>query len=320
MDVDEIRDLISELPDLTVLERKYYPGEIFFNRYGRDEPLRVGCRYSDKSMEEGNASEEFILLVEIFDGEKNLVGYESETYDGREVFYGYVPDFPVVERFIEEEGRDFLSWSEDNKIYTLVDLKGNEREVTSFNELPGLKSYSDSRDNKRLKRFLTSVKESDRDLKSPFPSYAGYLPSEVDGWGLVTFFIFTEAVRDSDNVFLISGIQGNYRYQKSEEYLNLKLMFGFSFLPENIIGYLKPRKGRRKTKVNERDVYVMGDKLLSHYNEVERYSIEVSGDDEKRYDVMEDIMSQILQRLEGYSCIEASVEFIRNVGDMYVDK
>jgi hypothetical protein len=65
-----------------MLRRRYYLGRIFLNKYGGNEPTRVGCKYSDKSAEEGNASEEFVLLLEIFDGgfgqwQKQLSGNEE---------------------------------------------------------------------------------------------------------------------------------------------------------------------------------------------------------------------------------------------------
>ncbi len=312
MDSKKIKELCGELPDL--LGRGYHPGELFFNKYSGDEPTRVGCRYCDKAVASGGASEEFIVLVEKSSGVQNFEDYESEKILGGVVFYGYVPDFPPVKRFIEDGECNFLSWKSGKSICTVVNLTREKAAPADLSQLPGLRTYEDSKDDKILKKIFGQVKSANKALRSPFAMYAGYLPPGISGWGLVTIFVFMEVIAHEGKTYLVPRVQGNYRHLKGDEYLNLKLGFELSFFPDNL-SPLRPGVGGEKTLVSGREVYKKEASIL-YYDRTDRYSIEVSGSS-KRMKIMNGLMSGAMEELEGYSNIEKTMEFIKEVHDVY---
>jgi len=299
---------ITSLPDLK--RRGYFAGDFFFNFYGKSNPIRFGCVYSNKSLgEEREESERYLLIVEVFEEKPNIEFLEKEG----NFIYGYVPSFPLTQNYINA-GNTFLSIAEGNKIFSIINLK---QEMNNLNELPGIPSFFDAKYDNKLKNFATLfISENLKRIGFlPIFNFSKYLPSSAKKWRLVTFFLGYSALKVDNTIHLISNLQGNY--QKNFQYLNLILQFIYKFSE----GKVNLRPEGEEIAFNGKKIFrkEIGSILnLSFYNEKENYVARVSNNsttsDPKIYeDEMKALLMKAVKKLENYSCEQETAEFIKFV-------
>lgn len=199
------RSLLKErIPEL--VNHGFYFQQFFFSE--RRGMKRFGAFYSSSQFSPPNES--FIYLIETFPEEKledvNLSG-KGESMGDTEVFYDYTPDFQLVKNFIQRIGKR-ISWRKVDEIHSIVLNKDQPREK--------LEEYY-----KLIKRS-TSGGGADLELFDLLK----YLPVGSEGWNLQTVLMWHQVVVVKQERHWIRHLQGNYRLEGEEKYLNLELRFG----------------------------------------------------------------------------------------------
>ncbi len=297
------------LPDL---RNNYFPGDFFFNFYGNNNPIRIGCRYSDASLGE-KEDENYFVIVEIFEGKPKIEFFDSEKIREIELLYGYIPEFPLMKKYVNENC-NFISVIRENIIFTIINLKKSE-EAKDFDDLPGLYSFSDAKRDENLKNFLMRFLAEKKKIEFlPIFEFPKYLPYESGNWKLVTFFCSYLNQEVEGKNHLISNIQGNYA--KEGKYLNLVLRFIYKMsegkisieqegIEENL-GKIKIKKSKTEGILN-----------LSYYNKKENFSIITSNNEttlesEKYENDLKNLLLTAIEKLKHYNCVEETMKFIKD--------
>ena len=294
---------IVALPDLRRFG--YFAGNFVFNFYGKDNPIRVCCTYSNRSIgEEKEESEEYLFVREIFPKKPNVECLEIQD----KFLLGYVPDFPLVQSYVNF-GFNILSLQDGKEILTLVNLK-KERKMEEVADIP---SFYDSLNDEKLRKFFNLLLTKNPKIGFlPIFSFSNYFPTLVNGWKLVTVFLGYSGAKVDNNLHLISNVQGNYK--KNSKYLNLILqsIYKFSEGKVNIMPKGKLEKFEGKEIFVERVNFILN---LSYYNAKENFSIRISNNqttkEVKMYEEdMRELLSVAIKNFEKYSCEKHTQEFI----------
>jgi len=295
------------LPDL---RNEYFPGDFFFNFYGENNPVRIGCRYSDANL--GNEeNESYLVIVEIFKEKPKIEFFDSEKNRDLEIIYGHIPKFHLMEKYLNKNC-NFISVIKENKIITVINLK-KSREAKDFNDLPGLYSFLDAKKDENLKKFILKFVSKNNSIKPlPIFDFIDYLPEKFGDWKLTTFFCFyLSQIIDGKN-HLISNIQGNYK--KDKEYLNLTLRFIYKMSegkiniePEGIEENFGDIKIKRKKTGNILNI--------SYFDKKENFNVIISNNEttpefEKYEKDIRGLLLVTLEKLSDYNCIEQTMKFI----------
>jgi len=299
---------IKFLPDLKRSE--FFVGDFFFNSYGDNSPTRIGCKYSTSSLYDEKNGDSFIVIVEIFEKLPKVEYYDEEEIDSNKFIYGYVPEFPLMNKYKEH---NFLSIAQKNKIITIINLSAKESSPKKWEELPSLHSFEDAKKDEKLKEFckkFLSTKDETEIL--PIFDFISYLPENVDGWKLVTFFCFYSLYKVGLENHLISNIKGNYR--KGRKYLNLSMQFIYKMSEGKIDispkGVEESIDGIKLVKEK-----IDGITNISFYNESESYCLTASNNEttlevEKFENCMKKILLKAVGKLKSYNCIEVTMNFM----------
>ncbi len=306
---DVFSEYIKLLPDL---RNKYFPGDFFFNFYGKNSPVRIGCRYSDASLEKGMENENYLVIIETFKEKPEPEFFDSEKIKGNNILYGYIPKFPLAKKYLDENC-NFASVTKENKIITFINLKKSE--VNDFDDLPGLYSFFDAKKDKNLMNFLTKFLAEEKKIEFlPIFDFIEYLPEKAGEWKLTTFFCFYLNQEADGKNHLISNIQGNY--EKKGKYLNLALRFIYKMSEGKIsieLNGIEEKLENIKIKKNK-----TGNNLnLSYYNKKENFTAMATNNEttpkfEEYENELRNLLLATAVKLKNYSCIEQTMKFIEN--------
>jgi len=234
----------------------YLYGSFFFSKYPEENIIRYGAVFVDRHRPH------FLLLTEAFRKKPNLSEHNSKKIDGEEVYFGYVPDFPIVKDVLRgKKEKDFAaaSWIKENKIFTVVPI-GKHEDVR-----PYVREVLDSN--------TTIMKQ---DLSALFEKYR-FIPDSVNEWELVTMFFWFSNLRDERGIIhRIMHVQGNYR--KDTNFLNVELRFGCA-CPEVIPGL------RITNLKKEEEVMINQKKVKKGFNPNEEMFINYV-DEEKKFSII----------------------------------
>ncbi len=303
--------LASNIPDLS--DNSYFFFSFFYNWYGKKFPLRIGCWYSDKSIEmledpSVTNNSNFFFLCEDFKqlSKPNFSDSISRKFDNQKFYFDYVPNQGFIKGLIEPN-RFHVSWENKDKVFTVIDKLSH---ITEFNDSEiNIQKFKKNREMRNFIKIL-SKKQS----KTTYPELfdlLNYLPDQVDDWELVTIpFLDFQTVQVLDEKHSFKIVQANYK--KSDRYLNVGLTFGCNCPNSEIENILERPKflGRdfSKIKINNKEVSKRKEDLfikLIYLNRKKRYSISVFNNEtsinrKKHKDVMRRLMSKTMNKLNNY--------------------
>jgi len=232
----------------------YLYGDFFISKYPEEDVIRYGVIFVDEHRPH------FLLLCEVFNKISDLSKHKSEKIAEEKVYFGYIPNFPLVRDILrgKKENFEIASWIKENEIFTVVPI-GKHESVK-----PYLKEVLDS--NTRL------IKQ---DLFPLFEKHK-YIPDSINEWNLVTMFFWFSNLRDERGInHRIMHVQGNYK--KSTNFLNVELRFGCP-CPECLPGLRVNFKNEEEIVINQKKVkkgFNLNEEMFMNYV-----------DDEKKFSII----------------------------------
>lgn len=286
---------------------KFFPGDFFVNSYGNKEPLRFGCKYSSSNIQSSRRSEEYFVIVELFEKIPDIDFFDSEIMGNETLYYGYLTDFQLGKNFVEQN-LNFITIAQGTKLITIFNLK-KQYESSQSEDFPELYCFTDSKKDNKLKEFLRLFLKSKVSMPE-FPIFGllKYFPVESNKWRLVTviFYYVYEELPDANQ--LIPALQGNY--EANGGYLNLSIKFFYKdnrFIVEKQLGELN-KFGNYEIYVKEIKPYL----IITHSNEKEKYIVESKNNEttkgiEKYIEDIKNLVFDTLKLLENYNCEKETI-------------
>ncbi|NOQ56336.1 MAG: hypothetical protein GQ477_06050 [Nanohaloarchaea archaeon] len=285
-----ISEKLSSLPDIS--NKDYKVEEFIINNLKDIKQLRYGCVYK-------NGDSRFLLFKEENAEVSELEFLETRKFNNIQIYYGYNLTFLLAKNMIEMS-RNYISWIEDKNIFTLIQTQNNvEQNILSLNDM--------LQNDKLMNIFNIIIK-----TKTCFGKLACFkiienIPNEMQVFKLITTYIlFSHTSKDPKDIIVI--LKGNFVHEKQKKvFVNIEMGFSYAF-SEKFEEFSKNFKKQKEIYESKKQ-----DKTIEYsYIDPDKKFYIRCGNNETSCEFKDrilNIMTEIVENMKEYSCIEETLIF-----------